>query len=375
MSDHNSRRFTRSELREAVAHDHTYCMPTTQLQIVSSLVVTPLNSCLSIPLCATPQTETRLVACSRFSIEQISSDDKAVQFYTSFPSHSCFMICFRFLGDAVNHLVYPGSSNETTSNRFRCQRSLTPINEFFLTLCRLRCGLMEQDLAYRFHVSQATVSRICIAWINFLYCKLSEIPIWPSRAQVQSLMPPQFKEQYPNTRIIIDATEVYIQKPSNPHAQLLTFSSYKNHNTAKALAGITPSGALSFISPLYGGSISISDRELVIQSGLINKLEMGDAIMADKGFSIADLLEHRKISLNIPPRKTSNQFDNDEMIETRRIASLRIHIERAFSRVKSFKILNNIPNNMAGLSSEIFYTCALLTNFQPPLISPAKEIN
>ena len=67
--------------------------------------------------------------------------------------------------------------------------------------------------------------------------------------------------------------------------------------------------------------------------------------------------------------------DNDEMIETRRIASLRIHIERAFSRVKSFKILNNIPNNMAGLSSEIFYTCALLTNFQPPLICPAKEIN
>ena len=84
---------------------------------------------------------------------------------------------------------------------------------------------MEQDLAYRFQISQATVSHICVAWINFLYYKLSEIPIWPSRAQVQSLMPPEFKEQYPDTRIIIDATEVFIQKSSNPHAQQVTFSS------------------------------------------------------------------------------------------------------------------------------------------------------
>ena len=80
-------------------------------------------------------------------------------------------------------------------------------------------------------------------------------------------MPSQFQVQYPNTRIITDATEVFI---SDPYAQKLTFSSYKNHNTAKALAGITPSGSFSFISPLYGGSIS--DRELFMQSVLLDKL-------------------------------------------------------------------------------------------------------
>lgn len=133
-----------------------------------------------------------------------------------------------------------------------------------MTLCRLRCGLIELDLAYRFHISQPTVSHIFKAWLNLLYYKLCEILIWPSRTQVDSLMPNQFKVQYPNTRIIIDATEIYIQRPSDPYAQQLTFSSYKNHNTAKALAGITPSGAFSFVSPLYGGSIS--DRELFVQS-------------------------------------------------------------------------------------------------------------
>ena len=39
---------------------------------------------------------------------------------------------------------------------------------------------MELDLVYRFQVSQATVSRIFNAWINFMYCKFSELPIWPS---------------------------------------------------------------------------------------------------------------------------------------------------------------------------------------------------
>ena len=38
------------------------------------------------------------------------------------------------------------------------QRLLTPINEFFLTLCCLKVGLKEQDLAYT--IAQSAVSRI-----------------------------------------------------------------------------------------------------------------------------------------------------------------------------------------------------------------------
>lgn len=46
-----------------------------------------------------------------------------------------------------------------------------------------------------------------------------------------------FQDLYPSTRCIIDATEIFIQKPQNPSAQQLTFSSYKSHNTFKALVG------------------------------------------------------------------------------------------------------------------------------------------
>lgn len=92
---------------------------------------------------------------------------------------------------------------------------------------------------------------------------------------------------YPNTRCIIDATEIFIEMPANPSAQQLTFSNYKNRNTLKALIGITPSGVISFISDLYGGNIS--DKKLTQFSGLLDLLEPGDAVMADRGFTINHL--------------------------------------------------------------------------------------
>lgn len=199
-----------------------------------------------------------------------------------------------------------------------------------------------------------------------MYKKFLEVPIWPSRNQVDLLMPKEFKMFYPNTRVIIDATEIFIQRPSDPLTQQVTFSSYKNHNTAKALIGITPSGSVSFISRLYGGSIS--DRSLFLVSSILDKMDIGDSVMADRGFNIADILDVRGMKLNAPPRKSGEQFTESELVETRRIASLRIHVERAIGRIKNFQILNLIPNNLAGLSSEIFYVCTFITSFQPPLV-------
>ena len=65
-----------------------------------------------------------------------------------------------------------------------------------------------------------------------------------------------------------------------------TFS--KSATTLKGLVCITPSGVVSFISKLYTGFIS--NREIVKRCGILGLLEDGDGVMADKGFTIADLL-------------------------------------------------------------------------------------
>ena len=92
--------------------------------------------------------------------------------------------------------------------------------------------------------------------------------------------------------------------------------------------------------------------------------------MADKGFNIADLLNAKSVTLNIPPKLVdpSGQFSEVDRVKTRRIASVRIHVERAIGRVKNFKILESIPNSMHNMANQIFFVCALLTNFHPTLV-------
>ena len=84
-------------------------------------------------------------------------------------------------------------------------------------------------------------------------------------------MPESFKNHYPNTCVIIDATEFAVERPSSLLSKSSIFSTYKNRNTVKILIGIMPSRAISFVSDCYEGSIS--DKKLVEVSGLLD-LEM-----------------------------------------------------------------------------------------------------
>ena len=180
-------------------------------------------------------------------------------------------------------------------------------------------------------------------------------------------MPKSFRELYPTTRVVLDATEIYVEKPSLPDVQQMTFSNYKNNNTFKALIGISPSGAVAFVSQLFSGSIS--DKQLTRQSGVLDLLQSGDSVMADRGFDIQDDLTPLGVRLNIPPfLKGKSQLDKREMIETCRIASVRIHVERAMERIKNYHIFDRVvPSSLTDLTNQIFFVCAVLCNFWPPL--------
>ena len=310
------------------------------------------------------------LSVSQFRLSNIMDNNQKIQFYTGFTNYSTLKACYDSLGPAVNCLNYWGSTIAGDAKSvYGRKRSLPPMEEYFLVLVRLRLGLFEEDLADRFNISRATVSRICITWINFLYIKLKELPLWPTRDMVQSYMPTIFKELYPTTRVIIDATEIFVETPSLPELQQMTFSNYKNHNTYKVLIGISPSGAITFISKLFPGSIS--DKELTRKSGLLELLENGDSIMADRGFDIQDDLTPLGVRINIPPfLKGRPQLEANELIETRRIASLRIHVERAMERIKNFHIFDRtIPASLTNVTEQMFTVCAILTNFLPPLCS------
>ena len=151
--------------------------------------------------------------------------------------------------------------------------------------------------------------------------------------------------------------------------QSLTWSAYKNTNTVKGLIGITPAGYISFVSKLYCGNIT--DKSLTHESGVLNSLQAGDGLMADRGFDTADECVQQGIDLNIPPfRYGRGQLSASEVVETRRIASLRIHVERAINQIKRYRILEStIPISMTNTIDHVFYVCCMLTKFRPPLVS------
>ena len=99
-------------------------------------------------------------------------------------------------------------------------------------------------------------------------------------------MPECFKETYPNTRVIIDFTELFCQKPSSLTIQNGLFSHYKHHITSKGLVGISPSGAITFISEFSDGSTY--DVEIVKRCSILNKelWSKDDDVMVDRGFTI-----------------------------------------------------------------------------------------
>ena len=264
-----------------------------------------------------------------FRIEDIAHDDGLVRLYTGFISYCVLLNFYKFLGPAVNDLFHWGGRKGKSSIQ-KQPTKLSPMNNFFLTLVKLKLDLQVWDLAFRFGISKSLVSKYVITLICFMYHHLAEIDWMPSVQQVIGTLPHSFKEKYPSTYAIIDASEIFIETPSDLHIQSSTWSNYRSHNTAKFLIACTPNGAISFISPLYVGSIS--DVELTQICGFIQKLEgrSGISIMADRGFTIRDQLAKIGIELNIPPfLEGRRQLPAEEVQRGRNIASLWLHVERA----------------------------------------------
>ena len=110
------------------------------------------------------------------------------------------------------------------------QRQMPLFAELLMVLIRLRLGLLQSHLADIFAISQSSISKIFTTWINLLYHVFKEILIiWPAKVQIQKHMPKSFS-RYPWTRVIIDCTEFYIEKSTQPSARKITWIDYKSQN-------------------------------------------------------------------------------------------------------------------------------------------------
>ena len=129
------------------------------------------------------------------------------------------------------------------------------LDEFFLTMVRLKVGLMTKDSAQRFQVSKSTVSSVFTTWIYFMYFELKNLFRLPHPDILKAHKSESF-HNFPEAHLIVVCTEIFTETPSDLLQRKHLYSDYKHHDTLKFLVGISAHPAVVFVSRMYGGRAS-----------------------------------------------------------------------------------------------------------------------
>ena len=131
--------------------------------------------------------------CHVFDVDSAALDETRLSFYTGLPGN---------IVDALAELVCPSLMQKS---------SLVPFQQLILTLVKLRLGLSQADLGYRFQTSQSMVSHIFCLSINVMFERLRWLIKWPERDAVKKTMPMAFRKHCLKCTVIIDCFEVFIE--------------------------------------------------------------------------------------------------------------------------------------------------------------------
>ena len=178
---------------------------------------------------------------------------------------------------------------------------------------------------------RTTFSDIFWKWITIIYTNLSFL------VTMSMTIPPTTRQMYPRLTSIVDCFEIFIEKPKTHHVRAQTYSQYKKHTTVKVFIACSPLGAVTYLSPVWGGRAS--DVEIVRKSGFISpNLHLpGDQILADRGFTLKeDFASQCGAALLYPAfTKGSNQMTAREVEQSGKLSSVRIHIERMIGLMRN----------------------------------------
>ena len=153
------------------------------------------------------------VSYSESILALIRCNKKKTKFYTGLPAYSVFLALLTILRPSIT-LARQGNPESPSVLGRKFKLSLE--EEFFAVLMHLRLGLLLEDVADRFGISVSLASSIFTTWISVMATKLKQLFPWSFflRTYMVKLHTPTNSRRYPNTRVILDCTEIFIQRSS-----------------------------------------------------------------------------------------------------------------------------------------------------------------
>uniref|UniRef100_A0A6P7F7R0 Uncharacterized protein LOC114327206 n=1 Tax=Diabrotica virgifera virgifera TaxID=50390 RepID=A0A6P7F7R0_DIAVI len=292
-----------------------------------------------------------------FSLLDLLNSNKLLNAFTGIPT-------FQLLNDIAKCVeVAEGSSNNTK----------IPVLRVVLTMIKLKLNISFLCISAFFSLSNTGCRNYLKKNVNITVLQYG-IP-FPEKEEVLGNLRKCF-EKYRNTRVVLDCTEIVIEKFNCLKCRIRSYSHYKGNHTVKFLIGTTPSGIISVISKGYGGRTS--DKAILVQSKLLEKcIPNEDALMVDKGFQIEAECAQHKIGLIRPPfLKKKAQLSHLEAVETASIAAARVHIERSIQIIKLFNVFKGpIGQNLLPYVEDMVVIVAAVVNSTNPILHEDKFIH
>lgn len=274
---------------------------------------------------------------------------------------------FRMLDDFVRLIseIYPDKR----------QHKLSIKERVLLVFMKLKMSVKFVVLSFLFAVSPTTAKNTFTEYIAYLANILRNCIQWPSSEEVSMNLPRCF-ENFQSVRVILDCTEIPVQRSACLSCRIRFYSHYKGMQTIKFMTGVSPAGLITFVSSCYGGRSS--DKAIFEQSKIIEKLERSkDSIMVDKGFLIDHICESHGIQIIRPVfLRNKKQFSEKEAKLNIEISKARVHIERVNQRMKLFEILRvPLPLSLIKDIDNIIIVISALVNLQTPVLDDNKFLN
>ena len=138
--------------------------------------------------------------------------------------------CKKFHGINLNlfNQIYSG-----IEGKFVSSKKLAPKDQLSIFYHKLKANADNTVLSTIYGVGELLISKVFKNLVSVLFDFCRQYIWWLSKAENEKLMPKSFKKHFPNTRVILDATEIRTQIPKSVRSAVLKYSSYKHFHSLK----------------------------------------------------------------------------------------------------------------------------------------------